>query len=192
MAGESVGGVVVTINRVITKLSTNDERTGAIAFFIISLLFIVCCVGCQLYIRASPFVQYYVAHCVKKGKEGEEEEEREEAANGVIRLRAFGGLGGEGEQNELISGTAVSSTLSKIRGEGVRLVCCQASSNCLLHFRWVDLAAVHHEGGLAAGGCCVQQLPHHLACVPWSCLRGPVLPDRRLGTHHTRWCVQCD
>ena len=116
-----MAGVVVTINRVVTKLSTSDERTGAIAFFIISLLFIVCCVGCQLYIRASPFVQYYTARCVKKGKEGEEEEDREEEVNGVVRLRALGALGSEGEQDELISSKAVSCTLAKIRGEGMRL-----------------------------------------------------------------------
>ena len=60
MVGESAAGMMVAISRVITKASTADERTGAIAFFIISLVFILICVGCQVFLRLSPFVNYHL------------------------------------------------------------------------------------------------------------------------------------
>ena len=63
MAGESVAGVVVSINRIITKAAIHSERTGAITFFAISLGFVMACVGCQLYILRSPFVRYHIARC---------------------------------------------------------------------------------------------------------------------------------
>lgn len=69
MAGESVAGVMVSISRVVTKAAIKSERAGAIAFFTISLAFILVCVGCQLYIRASPFVCYHTARCERRRRE---------------------------------------------------------------------------------------------------------------------------
>lgn len=63
MAGESAAGVVVSINRIVTKAAIRSERTGAITFFAISLGFIMACVGCMLYILRSPFVRYHMASC---------------------------------------------------------------------------------------------------------------------------------
>ena len=60
MAGESAAGMTVAISRVITKASVANERFGAIAFFIISLLFILLCIGCQVFLRFSPFVTYHM------------------------------------------------------------------------------------------------------------------------------------
>ena len=66
MAGESVAGVVVSINRIITKATIHSERTGAITFFAISLGFVMACFGCQLYILRSPFVRYHMTRCEGK------------------------------------------------------------------------------------------------------------------------------
>ena len=63
MVGESVAGLAVSVNRVVTKAATNSLRVGAIAFFVISLLYILFCVLCQLFLRASPFVRYHVSQC---------------------------------------------------------------------------------------------------------------------------------
>lgn len=63
MAGESTAGVVVVINRIITKAAFPSERAGAIVFFGISLLFILVCVCCQMYVRASSLVRWHVAVC---------------------------------------------------------------------------------------------------------------------------------
>ena len=52
--------MTVAIIRVITKAAATDLRTGAIAFFIISLVFILICVGCQVFLRLSPFVNYHL------------------------------------------------------------------------------------------------------------------------------------
>ena len=60
MAGESAAGMTVAISRVITKVSVKEERIGAIAFFIISLLFIFLCIGCQVFLRFSPFIKFHL------------------------------------------------------------------------------------------------------------------------------------
>ena len=69
MVGESAAGITVAIIRVITKAAATEERTedivtkertGAIAFFITSLVFILMCVGCQVFLRLSPFVNYHL------------------------------------------------------------------------------------------------------------------------------------
>ena len=66
MAGESAAGLVVSLNRVITKVAVAEMRSGVIAFFVVSVVFILMCVGCQVYIAMSPFVRYYVAACSKQ------------------------------------------------------------------------------------------------------------------------------
>ena len=76
MAGESVATTIVSLTRVITKSSTTSERFGAVAFFLISILFILGCVVCQQIIRYSPFVKCHVQQC-KKICEGEETREGE-------------------------------------------------------------------------------------------------------------------
>ena len=52
--------MTVAIIRVITKAAATEERVGAIAFFIASLVFILICVGCQVFLRLSPFVNYHL------------------------------------------------------------------------------------------------------------------------------------
>ena len=63
MAGESAAGLVVSLNRVVTKVALTEMRSGVIAFFVVSVLFILLCVGCQVYIGLSPFVRHYVVAC---------------------------------------------------------------------------------------------------------------------------------
>lgn len=60
MLGESVAGTVVAINRIITKASATSERAGAIIFFVISILYMIFCVGCQVFLFKSSFVRYHV------------------------------------------------------------------------------------------------------------------------------------
>ena len=71
MVGESVAGFSVSILRIITKASTESERKGAIAFFVISLLYILLCVACQVFLWRSKFVRYYVINCQKKSKDSQ-------------------------------------------------------------------------------------------------------------------------
>ena len=60
MLGESVAGTVVAINRIITKAAATSERVGAIVFFVISLLYMIFCIGCQVFLFKSSFVRYHV------------------------------------------------------------------------------------------------------------------------------------
>ena len=76
MVGESVATSIFSITRVITKSSTTSERFGAIAFFVVSIFFILACVGCQQVIRCNPFVRYHTLQCRQHHKR-ERREERE-------------------------------------------------------------------------------------------------------------------
>ena len=98
LAGESVAGFVVALNRIFTKLIFNSERIGAIVFFVASLLFVLLCVGCYVYIRKSRFVKYHTLRCHKRTKDSMEQEmevvgelpspgenkEEEEESNGEV------------------------------------------------------------------------------------------------------------
>ena len=71
MMGESMAGFTVSILRIITKASTKSERKGAIAFFVISLLYILLCVACQVFLWRSKFVRYYLKNCQNKSKDSQ-------------------------------------------------------------------------------------------------------------------------
>ena len=77
MAGESVAGVLVSIARIITKLAIESERLSSIIFFVISLLFIVVCFCCHVYIQCSPFVKYHMARCQKHKKKVRNQKEQD-------------------------------------------------------------------------------------------------------------------
>lgn len=111
MAGESVATTIVSITRIITKVSIDNERFGAIAFFVVSLVFILVCVGCHQLIRTSPFVQYHVRQC-SRGKRGGEEEEEEEG----MRLESMDGGSGE-EEAILPTQREETSCWGKVKGE---------------------------------------------------------------------------
>ncbi len=60
LLGESISGVVVSVLRVITKVSTSSLRNGAIAFFTISIVYVLMCVVCLVIIYKNRFVNYYM------------------------------------------------------------------------------------------------------------------------------------
>ncbi len=57
-----MAGFIVAINRIFTKL-VFSERVGAIVFFVVSLLFVIMCIGCFMFIVRSPFVKYHMQRC---------------------------------------------------------------------------------------------------------------------------------
>ena len=63
-----MAGVVVSFARIITKLAIKTERLSAIIFFVISLLFVLFCFCCHIYIQCSPFVKHHVARCQREKK----------------------------------------------------------------------------------------------------------------------------
>ena len=117
LAGESVAGFVVAVNRIFTKL-VFSERVGAIVFFVVSLLFVWLCVGCFVYIIRSPFVKYHVRKCrEEKSKSKEHEmqerlEKKEDEENDEIEQ--------EGSEGLLLQAEIQQSTLrQRIVGESV-------------------------------------------------------------------------
>lgn len=120
MAGESVAALVVSINRVITKVSTSSERFGAIAFFVLSIVFILVCVGCQQFIRTSAFVRYHVRQCGQCHDAGDIEEGTEGVGEGTeeMRLKRVDGGSDDDDQAMLLAMPRSQLSLSsKLRGE---------------------------------------------------------------------------
>ena len=127
MAGESVAALVVSINRIITKVSTSSERFGAIAFFLVSIVFILVCVCCQQFLRTSAFVKYHVRQCgqyhgargVGEGTEGvgEGTEGVGEGTEEIRLKRVDGGSDNDDQEMLLTMPRPQLSLSSKLRGE---------------------------------------------------------------------------
>ena len=76
-----LAGVVVVLNRIITKAFIAEKRISVIVFFIISLLFVWVCVAFQAFLRWSPFVKHHMRRCTVWGtgvsmKELQDDQER--------------------------------------------------------------------------------------------------------------------
>ncbi|XP_059170017.1 equilibrative nucleoside transporter 4-like [Physella acuta] len=63
MAGESVAGVLVSFNRIVTKLMLDDEKINTIIFFICSIVVILICCGTFFLARWTHFVQHHLRSC---------------------------------------------------------------------------------------------------------------------------------
>ncbi|XP_029155008.1 equilibrative nucleoside transporter 4-like [Nylanderia fulva] len=68
MAGESVAGFWVSVNRILTKLLINDERGNTSAFFLMSNMTIMLCFVLHKIIRKTEFVQFYITLCQERNR----------------------------------------------------------------------------------------------------------------------------
>ncbi|XP_053206620.1 equilibrative nucleoside transporter 4-like [Panonychus citri] len=65
MTGESAAGLIVSVNRIITKLIFSDERINTLIFFGLSIGLIGCCIVIHNYLQKTSFVRYYIEICSK-------------------------------------------------------------------------------------------------------------------------------
>ncbi|KAI1289449.1 Equilibrative nucleoside transporter 4 [Halotydeus destructor] len=63
MAGESAAGLIVSANRIVTKLLISDERANTLMFFSLSIFIILICVVIHNLLERTDFIQYYVRMC---------------------------------------------------------------------------------------------------------------------------------
>ncbi|XP_025091068.1 equilibrative nucleoside transporter 4-like isoform X1 [Pomacea canaliculata] len=63
MTGESLAGVLVSANRILTKALLNDERINTIIFFCVSIGILLACFVVFHVARRSNFVKFYVMLC---------------------------------------------------------------------------------------------------------------------------------
>ncbi|XP_063675834.1 equilibrative nucleoside transporter 4-like [Bolinopsis microptera] len=61
MLGEAFSGLLVSINRIITKLTIENNLTNTIIFFSLSIIGEVACIFLHRYIKESTFVRFYEA-----------------------------------------------------------------------------------------------------------------------------------
>ena len=80
--GVAVAGVITCIGRIITKASFNEERVGAIAFFVLALIMVIVGGLCQVILYHSKFVRYYIEKG-KISKTDSEEDNNKESTDGI-------------------------------------------------------------------------------------------------------------
>ncbi|CAK9827742.1 Equilibrative nucleoside transporter 4 [Anthophora retusa] len=68
MTGESIAGLFVSINRILTKSMLDDERGNTSMFFVISTVSILKCFVLHQMVRKTEFVQFYITLCQKRNR----------------------------------------------------------------------------------------------------------------------------
>ncbi|XP_015786955.1 equilibrative nucleoside transporter 4 [Tetranychus urticae] len=76
MTGESAAGLIVSINRIVTKLVFSDERVNTLLFFGLSIVLIGCCIFIHNYLQKTAFVRYYLTLCSKTRSKSKEAHKR--------------------------------------------------------------------------------------------------------------------
>ncbi|XP_066291383.1 equilibrative nucleoside transporter 4-like isoform X1 [Branchiostoma lanceolatum] len=64
MTGESAAGLLVSINRILTKALVQDNRTNTVIFFCLSIFFVAACFISHQLVKRSKFVRHHLAACV--------------------------------------------------------------------------------------------------------------------------------
>ncbi|XP_076238806.1 equilibrative nucleoside transporter 3 [Calliopsis andreniformis] len=68
MTGESIAGLWVSTNRIVTKSLLDDERGNTSMFFILSNLTILMCFVLHQVVRKTDFVQFYITLCQERNR----------------------------------------------------------------------------------------------------------------------------
>nr|KAG5696108.1 hypothetical protein BaRGS_020509 [Batillaria attramentaria] len=76
MTGESLAGVMVSTNRILTKALLKDERLNTIIFFFISIGILLACFVVFHISRRSNFVKFYVTLCSGGGGDNREDRKK--------------------------------------------------------------------------------------------------------------------
>ncbi|XP_063884081.1 equilibrative nucleoside transporter 4-like [Scylla paramamosain] len=63
MTGESTAGLIISGNRIVTKLLLDDQRTNTMIFFVLSTAFVLLCLATHLAVQRTTFIQFYLNMC---------------------------------------------------------------------------------------------------------------------------------
>ncbi|RWS02208.1 equilibrative nucleoside transporter 4-like isoform X1 [Dinothrombium tinctorium] len=63
MTGESAAGLIVSFNRIVTKLLLDDEQVNTLLFFGISITIVACCIIIHNLLQRTTFVKFYINIC---------------------------------------------------------------------------------------------------------------------------------
>lgn len=72
MAGESASGLIVSVNRIITKALLKDEKISTLIFFFLSIAIIVICIFIHNILQKTAFVKFHLGMCQNGGYESYE------------------------------------------------------------------------------------------------------------------------
>ncbi|CAH1398750.1 unnamed protein product [Nezara viridula] len=68
MAGESGAGLLVSLNRILTKMLLDDQRLNTFIFFAVSTVIVAMCFVLYQIVRQTDFVQFYLTLCRESKK----------------------------------------------------------------------------------------------------------------------------
>lgn len=63
MTGESTAGLIISTNRIITKLLLDDPRLNTMIFFVLAIAFVILCLITHLMVQKTDFVLFYLNLC---------------------------------------------------------------------------------------------------------------------------------
>ena len=185
-----MAGFIVAINRIFTKL-VFSERVGAIVFFVVSLLFVIMCIGCYVFIVRSPFVKYHMRRC----RGADDQEMRESPSSG--------GSKGDAEEEELVerqdnnhiiqsSESQQLSLKQKIVGKFTKwkMTVCVILLFIFIFCRCCSCSFVGCLSDMAANGDHLHNLPHHIVHLPRPNLRNSIRRHWRLDPSHSNSTLQ--
>ncbi|XP_071550430.1 equilibrative nucleoside transporter 4 [Panulirus ornatus] len=109
MTGESTAGLIISGNRIVTKLLLDDQRINTMIFFVISVAFVFLCLITHIAIQKTTFIQFYLNLCRTNEDTDDLKRITLEPSEDVILVDVPNGLGGAGSVNGSYGGTVTPS-----------------------------------------------------------------------------------
>ncbi|XP_068246521.1 equilibrative nucleoside transporter 4 [Palaemon carinicauda] len=109
MTGESTAGLIISGNRIVTKLLLDDQRTNTMIFFVISIVFVFICLITHVAVQKTTFIQFYLNLCRTSEDRDDLKRITLEPSEDNILVDVAGGVSGEGSAESLYGGTVTPS-----------------------------------------------------------------------------------
>ncbi|XP_045624601.1 equilibrative nucleoside transporter 4 [Procambarus clarkii] len=108
MTGESTAGLIISGNRIVTKLLLDDQRTNTMIFFVISIAFVFLCLVTHIAVQKTTFIQFYLNLCQTNEDRDDLKRITLEPSEEAILVDVAGGFG-IGSVNSSYGGTVTPS-----------------------------------------------------------------------------------
>ncbi|KAG7157014.1 Equilibrative nucleoside transporter 4-like [Homarus americanus] len=108
MTGESTAGLIISGNRIVTKLLLDDQRTNTMIFFVISIAFVFLCLVTHVVVQKTTFIQFYLNLCRTTEDTDDLKRITLEPSEDAILVDVAAGFGG-GSVNSSYGGTVTPS-----------------------------------------------------------------------------------
>ncbi|XP_047472224.1 equilibrative nucleoside transporter 4-like [Penaeus chinensis] len=109
MTGESTAGLIISGNRILTKLLLDDQRTNTLIFFVVSIAFVFLCLITHIAVQKTTFIQFYLNLCRTSEDRDDLKRITLEPSEDATLVDIGGGFHGGGSANSSYGGTVTTS-----------------------------------------------------------------------------------